>query len=378
MKVDFYKHNIGEKEIRNVSRVLRTLFLTTGPETAEFEKKFAGYLGCRSAVGVSSWTMGGLIALEAFGIGPGDEVITSPLTFIATANICLCLGVKPVFVDVEPETGNIDADQIEKAVTSKTKAILPVHLYGQMCDMKKTRALADRRGLAVIEDSAHCVEGSRDGIKPGQLSDAAVFSFYATKNITCGEGGAIATNRPEIAEKLLLLRLHGMSRSAADRYTGRYKHWDMEVLGYKCNMSDIQAALLTPQLERVEALLKKKEKICRAYEKAFAGLPGISFPKVLPGSKHARHLFTLWVPPERRDWFLAELQAKDIGVAVNFRTVHLMAYYRQKFGFKPGAFPVAERIGDSTISLPMYPKMTWPQVRYVISAVQEIARRMPA
>jgi UDP-4-amino-4-deoxy-L-arabinose-oxoglutarate aminotransferase len=255
MKVPFYQHSLGTKEIQSVTQVLHSLFLTTGPKTAAFEKAFAQYLGAKHAIGVSSWTMGGLITLLALDIGPGDEVITTPLTFIATANVIVNAGAKPVFVDVEPETGNINVRLIQKAITKKTKAILPVHLYGQMCDMRAIRKIADEHGLVVIEDAAHCVEGMRDGIKPGTLSDAAIFSFYATKNLACGEGGAVVTNHTPLAEKLRLLRLHGMSQSALDRYHSHYQHWDMKILGHKCNMSDLQAALLLPQLERLEILL---------------------------------------------------------------------------------------------------------------------------
>jgi len=375
MKVDFYLHNLGEEEISLVNETLRSVFLTTGPKTREFESKYADFLGVQYCLGTSSWTTGAFITLKALGIGPGDEVITSPMTFIATANVILHAGAKPVFVDVEPETGNIDAEKIEAAVTPRTKAIIPIHLYGQMCDMKKIRSVANRHNLFIIEDSAHCVEGTRDTIQPGQAGTAAVFSFYATKNITSGEGGAIATNSPELHENLIKYRLHGMSKSAADRYAQQYQHWDMELLGYKSNMNDIQAAMLLPQLGRIEELWRRKEEICRKYEDAFSKIKGVDFPKVLPNSKHARHIFTIWVEPGRRDAVLAKLQELHIGVAVNFRAVHLLSYYRNTMGFAKGSFPVAERIGDSTITIPMYPRMTDEQVNYVIACVDDICSR---
>ena len=202
----------------------------------------------------------------AYGIGPGDEVITTPMTFIATANAVIHAGATPVFVDVEPETGNINANLIENAITSRTKAILPVHLYGQMCDMKKIRKIADKNHLVVIEDAAHAIEVNRDEIRPGELGDAACFSFYPTKSITSGEGGAIATNNEGISEKLTKLRLHGMSKGAAERYSRRYEHWDMEMLGWKYNMDNIQAALLLNQLEHVEEFRDRREEICQKYE----------------------------------------------------------------------------------------------------------------
>ena len=329
------------------------------------------YLGCRYTVGVTSCTAALHLALLAYGIGSGDEVITTPMTFISSANSIIYAGATPVFVDVEPETGNINADLVESAITSKTKAILPVHLYGQMCDMRKIKNIADTHRLAVIEDAAHALEAVRDSARPGELGDAACFSFYATKNITSGEGGAISTNSEEIAERLKKLRLHGMSKGAADRYSRRYEHWDMEMLGWKYNMSNIQAALLLNQLERIERNWQRREAICRRYEEAFRDNPQVSYPKVLANSKSARHLFTVLVPPEKRDKILGRLQRKGIGVAVNFRAIHLLTFYRQTFGYKRGMYPIAERIGDSTITLPLYPKLSDEEVEYIISAVNE-------
>lgn len=374
MKVDFFKHNLGEEEIKQVGETLRSIFLTTGPKTKEFEEKFADYLGANYCVGVSSCTAGIFITLKALGIGVGDEVITTPMTFIATANAIIQVGAKPVFVDVESATGNIDANKIEEAITEKTKAIIPVHLYGQMCDMKKIKEIADKYNLYIIEDCAHCIEGEREGVRPGQVSTAAIFSFYATKNITCGEGGAIVTNNKDLYEKLIKYRLHGMSKSAADRYTSVYQHWDMEFLGYKCNMNDIQASILLPQLNRIKDILRRKEEICAKYEQAFSKIENIDFPKVLSSTKHARHIFTIQVDPGKRDEILKKLQETQIGVAVNFRAIHLLTYYQNNFGFKRGDFPVAERMGDSTITIPMYAQMTDDEVNYVINMLIEIVK----
>jgi UDP-4-amino-4-deoxy-L-arabinose-oxoglutarate aminotransferase len=222
-------------------------------------------------------------------------------------------------VDVEAETGNISCDEIERAITPRTKAILPVHLYGLMCDMRRMSAIARKHNLAIVEDCAHCVEGTRDGVRPGELSDMAVFSFYATKNLASGEGGAITTNNKDLYEKLMVLRQHGMNKSAADRYSARFKHYDMEMLGYKCNMFDIQAAMLLPQLPRLAERLAKREEICKRYEAGFKNAHGISYPAVLPNSVTARHLFTIWVDPAIRDMVLSDLQDRGIGVAVYFR-----------------------------------------------------------
>lgn len=370
MKIEFYRHNVGEAEIREIVDTLRSTFLTTGPKTALFEKKFSEYLGVQNAIGVMSATAGLFLVLKAWNIGPGDEVIVPPMTFIATANAVLHCGATPIFVDVEPETGNIDAEKIEASITPRTKAILPVHLYGQMVDMRKLRRIADRHGLKILEDSAHTIEGTRDGDRPGQVGDAASFSFYATKNIACGEGGAVVTNDLDLADRLRILRLHGMSKSAADRYHSEYRHWDMEMLGYKENMSDIQASLLLNQLATIEKKWERKEKICRYYESEFQ-TAGIEFPQVMDNSKSARHLFTVWAKRGERDRALGDLQKRGLGVAINFRAIHLLTYYRERFGYRPGQFPVAEEIGDRTITIPMYPLLTDPEVEYVAKTVVE-------
>jgi dTDP-4-amino-4,6-dideoxygalactose transaminase len=369
-RVEFYKHNVGEEELALLRETVSSVFLTTGPRTRTFEEALASYLGVAHCVGVTSWTMGAFLALKALDLGPGDEVITTPLTFIATANVVLHCGATPVFVDVEPSTGNLDAAQVERAITPRTRGIIPVHLYGQMADMRALREVADRHGLFILEDAAHCIEGTRDGVRPGGLGDAAAFSFYATKNITSGEGGAVVTNDPALHQRLLKLRLHGMSAGAADRYTASYRHWDMELLGYKANMTDIQAALLLPQLARIDERLAAKERVCQRYDERLAGAPGIMTPAVLPGSRHARHIYTVWVDPARRDRVLTGLQEAGIGVAVNFRAIHLLSYYQRTFGFEPGSFPEAERIGASTITLPMYPQLTDDEVDYVADTLR--------
>ncbi len=390
MKIEFFEHNIGETEIKRVIEVLNSLFLTTGDVVSEFEQKFSSYLGCRYTIGVTSCTAALHLSLLAYGIGKEDEVLTTPMTFIATATPILHAGATPVFVDVEPETGNIDATKIEefinencsfngikgellnRATGKRIRAIVPVHLYGHLCDMKKIRAIANQYNLIVIEDAAHCIEGERDGVKPGQLGDTACFSFYATKNMTCGEGGAVVTNDESIAQKIRLLRLHGMTKNAADRYTKKYEHWDMEALGWKYNMDNIKAALLLNQLDLIEERWALRERLCQKYEEAFLKIQDIDSPTVLGSTKSARHLFTVWVDPGKRDAILWQLQDHGIGVAVNFRAIHLLEYFRETFGFGRGMFPIAEKIGDSTISLPTYPKLSTEQVDYTIECVRRI------
>lgn len=371
MKIEFFRHNIGQEDIDRVNEVLRSVFLTTGQVVGEFEAAFAGYLGARHAIGVTSCTAALHLSILGLNIGPGDEVITTPMSFCATANAILHAGAQPVFVDVEEETGNLNADLIEAAITERTRAVLPVHLYGQMCDMKKIRALADRYGLKIIEDAAHAIESSRDGIRVGECSDATCYSFYATKNITSGEGGAVSTNSDALAENLRMLRQHGINKGAADRYTKRFEHWDMPLLGWKYNMDNIQGALLVGQLRRIEDLMEKRDRNWAWYEDALGGIRDLSLLKTLPGVRHARHLFTALVPPEKRDVLLWRMQNRMIGMAVNYRPIHLLSYYRETFGYRDGAYPVAEDIGRRTISLPFYPSLDEAAIRHVAQALKQ-------
>lgn len=373
-KIEFYKHNLSFEDKEECLKVLNSFFLTTGDVVKEFEGRFSSYLGSKYAIGLTSCTQSLFLALKYLDAKEGDEVITTPMSFIATANVIEHCKAKPVFVDVEESTGNINADLVEKAITSRTKAILPVHLYGQMCDMKKIRKIADKHGIKVIEDSAHCIEGTRDGIKPGELGDLACFSFYVTKNMTCGEGGAIVCNDAKAYEWFLKARLHGMSKNAADRYTKRYEHYDMEFLGYKANMTNIQASLLIHQLGRLEKYLQKRERIVHRYDKAFTSNSFIELHRQLPRTKHARYIYTILVNPDKRDKYLHQLQDNGIGVAVNFRPIHLMEYYREKYNYKAGMFPVSENIGNRTITLPLYSKLTEDEINYITKTVNSVVQ----
>ena len=268
--IPFYRHDLGELEMTKVREVLAQPILTTGDYVVEVEQKLEKMLSIQHALCVTSCTGGLHLALMGLGIGPGDEVITTPMSFIATATAILEAGATPIFVDVEPETGNIDPSAVEAAITPRTSAIMPVHLYGLMCDMRRLREIADRHGLAIIEDAAHCVEGERDGIRPGALSNCAIFSFYATKNLTCGEGGAIVTSDTALKDRLTLLRLHGMTKTAADRAREGYTHWDMVLMGWKYNMSNIEAAFLLPQFDRGNSSFINPECLFRAYDKGFS------------------------------------------------------------------------------------------------------------
>jgi UDP-4-amino-4-deoxy-L-arabinose-oxoglutarate aminotransferase len=355
--IPFFLHDLGAAELAAVTEVLRGPLLTTGATVGQFERRFADYLGARHALGLTSCTGALHISLVALGVGPGDEVITTPMTFIATATAIIEAGATPVFVDCEPATGLLDVDRVEDAITPRTRAVVPVHLYGQMCDMRALRELADRRGLFVVEDAAHCIEGVRDGVRPGQLGDTACFSFYATKNLTCGEGGAVVCNDDRLLDRLRLLRLHGMTKTAADRAREGYQHWDMVELGWKYNMDNIQAALLLPQLDRLEANWQKRDRLAAHYRRLLHDVPGLSTPATRSGVKHAHHLFPVWSADVPRDQLIVGLQREGIGVVVNYRAIHLLTYFREKFGLRRGQFPNAERIGDRTLSLPFYPNM---------------------
>ncbi|MEW6279709.1 MAG: DegT/DnrJ/EryC1/StrS family aminotransferase [Candidatus Eremiobacterota bacterium] len=370
MRVEFFRHALGKRELERVSQALREPILTTGRAVAEFERRLAARLGLGHAVGVTSCTAALHLCLQAHGVGPGDEVITTPLTFVATAHAILHAGATPVFADVEPATGILELARVEAAVTSRTRAVIPVHLYGVMGDMRGLAALAERRCLTVIEDAAQCLEGSRDGVRPGHLSRAACFSFYATKSITSGEGGAVVTHHQDLAARLRRLRLHGMTAGAEERHRHGFRHWDVDEVGWKYNMDNLQAALLLGQLPRVRARYRARQRIWRLYDDAFGGQPGIERLQLPAGARSACHLYTLLVDPERRDRMVAAIESSGVGVTVNYRPVHLLSCYRRTFGFQPGDFPAAESIGERTLSLPLYPGLKQAQVEHVIAVVR--------
>jgi dTDP-4-amino-4,6-dideoxygalactose transaminase len=373
-KVEYCKHNIGEEELQRVERVFRSLFLTTGDEVSDFEQELASYLGLPAAVAVTSCTAAMQLALLAAGIQPGDEVITTPVTFIGTANSIIMAGGTPVFADVDRATANINPACVEAAITERTRAILPVHLYGQMCDMTAICDIARPRGLVVVEDAAHSLESEWNGKKPGHYGDFACFSFYATKNITSGEGGAISARDAAETELLRKLRLHGFDKSALERYSNHFERYDVDTFGWKYNMDNIHAAILVEQIKKVEGFLARRVEIYARYAEAFGGIDGIEIHSIRPEARHACHLFTILVDRARRDRILEEIQNRGVGVSVNFYPVHLMTYYRERFGFRPGAFPVAEDIGARTISLPLYPKLTGEEIEFVIQTVTDVVR----
>ncbi len=374
MKVEFFRHSLTEADLRAASEVLQSIFLTTGPMTARFEKAFAQYMGAGEAVGLSSCTGALHLALLRHGIGTGDEVITTPMTFVATSTAILQAGAKPVFADVCPKSGLLLPESAEAVITKKTRAILPVHLYGRMVDMKGFYALAKKHDLVLIEDSAHCIEGERDGVRPGQLGDAACFSFYATKNMTCGEGGALICRNDAGGDWYRSARHHGISKNASSRYTEKYKHWDMEMMGWKYNMDDIQAALLINQIGRLDENRAKRQHLDELYRERLKGVNGLDFIEApAKHEKSAHHLFTVLLPKKAdRDGVLHRLQEQGVGCAVNYRAVHTLTYFKQTYGYRPEDYPVANDMGNRTISLPLYPKLSDKEAIYVADTLKGI------
>ncbi len=368
-QVPFYRHQVGAEEKSRILAALDDPILTTGQTVTETEDALAKYLGLRHVVCLDSCTAALHLALVAYEIGPGEEVVVPAMTFVATANAALMAGARPVFADVDPQTGCITPETIAAKITTRTRAIIPVHLFGLLCDMPAIRALADRHNLVVIEDSAHCLEARRDDVRPGSHSHCACFSFYATKNITCGEGGALATNDPELAERVRCLSRHGITTSAYDRYGKRYQQWDMPAWGWKYNLDNIRASLLLPQIRRLDGRWQRRRAVAEMYEQALADLPDVEYPRVAQPAWSARHLFPIWVPAERRNDVLDGLQQRGVGTVVNYTAVHLLEFYRRAFGHQRGDLPAAESIGDRTLSLPFYPQLTRDQVEYVVDCV---------
>ena len=367
MNVPFYRHSLTPDNSKCVAEVLKTPFLTSGPIGKEVEAQLCGYFNVSHAKLVNSWTNGAVATLLAMDIGPGDEVIVPAMTFIATANVVELVGAKPVFIDCDPDTLLITPELVKDAITEKTKAIIPVHMYGQMCDIKAIKGIIPSgQNIAIIEDCAHTFEAKFNGERPGKYSDAAIFSFYATKNVTCGEGGAIITNDSNLFERITQSILHGMSAGAADRFkAGQYKHWGMDHLGTKANLPDLLACFLPDQIKTIDERLPLREKIAQNYEKALLG-SGILFPAVMPGITHSRHLFPIQVGSKVRDQALLKLGEMQIGATVNYRSVTSMNYYKNKYKLSRNDFEVSEEWGEGTLTIPLFESMKEEEQEYVI------------
>ena len=375
----FHKPSIDEDEIQSVVETLKSGWLTTGRNVKTFEQDFAQYVGCQHAVAVNSGTAALHIALDAIGISEGDEVIVPAMTFAATAEVVLYFKAKPVLVDCQRDTLNLDPAQIEAAITSKTKAIIPVHMGGQPCEMARILDIAKKPNLRVIEDAAHALPARDHGRTIGTIGDITCFSFYATKTITTGEGGMATTENSDWAERMRMMSLHGISHDAWKRYT-KEGSWYYEILypGFKYNLTDIAAAIGIEQLKKCDEFWKARQRIAMNYAKAFSDLQEIQLPTWRNDVQHAWHLFVIQLNLERlkinRNQFIEALREKGIGTSVHFIPLHLHPYYRDKFGYKPQDFPAASEAFERIVSLPIYPKMTEGNVRDVIVAVRQLAQ----
>jgi dTDP-4-amino-4,6-dideoxygalactose transaminase len=369
---------IGEEEIAEVVDTLRSGWVTTGPKAKRFEDDFGAFLGNSSlhCMAVNSATAGLHLALEALGIGPGDEVITTTHTFTATAEVVRYLGADVVLVDIDPATLCIDPKLVEAAITPRTRAIVPVHFGGLAADMPSLLEIAGRHGLKVVEDAAHALPTTCAGALVGTLgSDATVFSFYANKTITTGEGGMVVTRDAGLAKRIRTMRLHGMSRDAFDRFTAKVPSWYYEIVapGFKYNLTDIAAAMGIHQLKRASAFHARRAEIAQAYHAAFAGLPLTTPPDAPTGEVHAWHLYPLRVgdgAPVGRDVLIERLFAAGIGCSVHYIPLHLQPYWRDRYALRTESFPHSQRAYERTLSLPIYTRMGDADVQRVADAVR--------
>ncbi len=382
MSIDlpFHRSWLEDDEINEVVDTLKSGWMTTGPKTQRFEEAFRDYIGCKHAIALNSCTAGLNISLALQNFETGDEIITTPMTFPATANVIVLNNFKPVFSDIEKGTLNINPSGIEEKITSRTRAIMPVHYAGHPCDMDSIEAIAEKKGLIIFEDAAHALETKYKGRKVGNLGHTTSFSFYANKNITTGEGGMITVNDDALAEKIRVFRLHGLSRDAWKRYGNNgYAHWQLETPGFKYNMADINAALGIHQIKKANKFLKIRKEYSQKYDEAFKDIDEIETLEIKDYAESAYHIYVIALRLDKlsitRDEFLNALQASGIGVAVHFIALHLQPYYAKTFNLKPEDFPVATDYSNRILTLPLYPKMTHSQLDRVINTVVEIVNK---
>lgn len=379
----FSRPSIGEDAIESVAESIRSGWVAMGPKVTQFEKTISEYVGSKYAISMNSATAGLHSSVMAMGIGKGDEVITTPMTFASTVNAIILAGAKPVLVDIDRHSLNIDVNKIEQAVTARTKAIIPVHFAGMPCDMDVIEEIAKKHNLMIIEDAAHAMgasyKGSRTGSDKGR-GHVAVFSFHPTKNITTAEGGIVCTEDEEIAEYLSVFRQNGMSKGAWNRYSSSGNtHYDVPVPGLKYQMSDIQAAIGLSQLKQLDSFNRRRREICATYEKELAGCPGISFQEHAGYEHvHSRHIFPILVDTDTlkidRDTFMQQMKERNIGTAIHYNAIHLFSGYAKALGKKRGDFPEAEYVSDRILSIPLFPAMTDDDVAYCIDAIKEICQ----
>jgi perosamine synthetase len=376
LQVPFHRASVGEEEAQAVSEVIRSGWLTMGPKTFEFEKEFAKYVGAKHAIAVSTGTAALHLALEAAGVRAGDEVLLPTTTFTATAEAVTYVGARPVLVDIDPVTMNIDSEDAARRITPKTKAIIPVHLGGQPCDMDEIEAIARMHHLRIIEDAAHALPSEYKGKRVGQISEFTCFSFYATKTLTTGEGGMITTENSEAAERMRLMRLHGIERDAWKRYRADGS-WFYEVLeaGFKYNLTDLQSAIGLVQLAKCDAMWQARESVAQRYSDGFSSVDELVLPTIRPDRRTSWHLYVLRLRLDRlkrdRDSFIQTLQDRGVACSVHFIPLHLQPYYQRAYGYQPGDFPYAEEEYHSCLSLPIYPSLTDMEINHVIVAVRK-------
>ncbi|MFL6714401.1 MAG: DegT/DnrJ/EryC1/StrS family aminotransferase [Sulfurifustis sp.] len=376
----FARPSISRAAIDEVVACLESGWITTGPRVKKFEELLKEYLGAPHVLALSSATAGLHIALVALDLQPGDEVITTPLTFAATLNTIVLAGGRPVLVDVERDTYNLDVARLARAITRRTRAIVPVHFAGMPVDLDPLYALAEKHGVRVIEDAAHAIGTEYTGRRIGSFGDTQVFSFHPNKNITTGEGGAIATRDARLAERMQLLRFHGMDREAWNRFgkTGN-QHYEIVEPGYKYNMMDLQAALGLHQLPELDRFITRRTELATRYQKLLAAFPQWTLPRAPAyAHRHAWHLYTPLINADAarmdRDAFMQAMKERNIGTGLHYRAAHRYPYYRDKFGFRRGEFPNAESIGDRIVSLPLFPTMTEADQDRVIAAMRDVFR----
>ncbi len=378
----FSRPSLGEAEIGGVVEVLKSGWITTGPKTRAFEEQFAAYVGAKHALAVTSGTGGEHITLLSMGIGPGDEVITSPMTWASSVNMIVAVGATPVLVDVDPRTFNIDPAQVAKKITARTRAIIPVHFAGLACDLDALSAIAAPHGIPILEDAAHAVGTHYKGGQIGSHGNTAIYSFHPIKNITTGEGGMVTTDDDALAAQIRLWRFHGVNRDSWARSgKGGAGGYDVLLPGFKYNMLDLQAALGIAQLARLEEFIARRTELAEFFLAKLGGLEELQLPVADPGfpARHAWHLFTPLVDVDRLDCdrfeFMDELKNENIGTGLHFLAVHLNAMYEKRFGYRRGDFPNAERISDRILSLPLFPSMTDRDAQDVVDAVVKVVRR---
>jgi dTDP-4-amino-4,6-dideoxygalactose transaminase len=372
---------IGEEEINEVVDSLRSGWITTGPKVKRFEEAFKEYVSAPYAVPLSSATAGLHLAMLALKLEPGDEVITTPMTFAATVSMIVQAGGKPVLADIEEGTLNIDVREIRKKITPRTRALVPVHFAGQPCDMDEIFALAREFNLAVIEDAAHAIGTEYKGARIGSLDSISVFSFHPIKNITTGEGGMVATGNEQLAEEISLMKFHGMSREAWKRYEASgTPNYDIMMPGFKYNMMDLQASLGLHQLNKLESFIEMRTILANFYNEAFYDVEEVLTPQEVPyPNRHAWHLYTPLIKIENlkidRDEFMAELKRENIGTGLHFKAIHHHPYYRATLGIQPGELPNADYASDRILSLPLFPLMSLEDARDVVKAVTRVIER---